>query len=63
MAGSVRKSIFVVPPDAAAEAELDATAEADLAAGRVVPHAEVAKWLESWGTEHELPCPKVPRKR
>ena len=31
---------------------------ADAAAGRVVPHDEVARWLESWGTEDELPPPK-----
>jgi predicted transcriptional regulator len=35
-----------------------AEAEADVAAGRVVPHEEVAKWLKSWGTPDELPCPK-----
>ena len=37
-------------------------AEADLAAGRVVPHAEVVRWLESWGTAGELPCPRPWRK-
>jgi predicted transcriptional regulator len=31
---------------------------ADAAAGRVVPDDEVARWLESWGTEGELPPPK-----
>jgi predicted transcriptional regulator len=31
---------------------------ADAAAGRVIPHDEVARWLESWGTENELPPPK-----
>ena len=35
-----------------------AEAEADVAAGRVVPHDEVVKWLKSWGTPDELPCPK-----
>ncbi len=35
-----------------------AEAEADVAAGRVVPHEEVVKWLKSWGTPNELPCPK-----
>lgn len=30
----------------------------DLKAGRVIPHQEVEKWLESWGSEHELPPPK-----
>lgn len=52
------KSIFDTPPDGAREAELDARAEADIAAGRVVLHAEVVEWLESWGTDKPLPCPK-----
>jgi predicted transcriptional regulator len=39
-------------------ARLDAEAEADIAAGRVVPHEKVVEWLESWGTPNELPCPK-----
>jgi predicted transcriptional regulator len=30
----------------------------DAEAGRVVAHEEVARWLESWGTEDELPPPK-----
>jgi predicted transcriptional regulator len=29
--------------------------------GPGVPHEEVMQWLESWGTDHELPRPK-PRK-
>jgi predicted transcriptional regulator len=48
--------------DQDAEARAIAEAEADLAAGRVVPHEEVVKWLRSWGTADELPCP-VPRPR
>ena len=40
------------------EAVLDAQAEADVDAGRFVPHAEVVQWLESWGTANELPCPE-----
>ena len=35
-----------------------AEAEADIKAGRFVPHEEVVKWLKSWGTPDELPCPK-----
>ncbi len=31
---------------------------ADADAGRVVDHEEVAAWLESWGTERELPAPR-----
>lgn len=32
-------------------------AEADVAAGRIVPHDEVAKWLLTWGTPDEGPPP------
>jgi predicted transcriptional regulator len=46
--------------DEDAEARAIAEAEADVAAGRVVPHDEVVKWLRSWGTPDELPCP-VPK--
>jgi predicted transcriptional regulator len=52
------KSIFDMEPDEAHEARLDAEAMADYAAGRIVPHAEVVKWLESWGKPNELPCPE-----
>jgi predicted transcriptional regulator len=31
---------------------------ADTAAGRVVPDHEIARWLDSWGTENELPPPQ-----
>jgi predicted transcriptional regulator len=40
-----------------------AEAEADVAAGRVVPHEEVVKWLKSWGTPNELPRPFADEKR
>lgn len=43
------------------EAEEDAAiarAQADYAAGRVVSHKAVTKWLLSWGTENPLPPPK-----
>lgn len=29
----------------------------DLDHGRSIPHEEVKVWLESWGTENELPAP------
>jgi predicted transcriptional regulator len=32
-------------------------AEADIAAGRLVPWEDVKRWLESWGTPNELPPP------
>ena len=31
---------------------------ADADAGRLVEHEKVAAWLESWGTDHELPAPR-----
>jgi predicted transcriptional regulator len=45
MAEPELKPIFATPPDAAHEARLDAEAEADFAAGRVVPHERVREWL------------------
>lgn len=43
---------------AEADAAADAEGLADIAAGRVVPHGEVAAWLESWGKADEKPPPK-----
>ena len=54
------KTIFEIDEDAEKRA-ID-EAEADVAAGRLVPHEEVVKWLRSWGTPDELPCP-VPKSR
>jgi len=51
-------SIFDEEEDPETAARLDAEAEADIAAGRVVPHEKVVEWLRSWGTANELPCPK-----
>jgi predicted transcriptional regulator len=39
------------------EAEGIAEARADVAAGRLVDEAEVDAWLDSIGTDHELPVP------
>ena len=49
-------SIFEEIDDALDEARL-AEAEADIAAGRVMPHEEVSKWLLTWGTPDEGPLP------
>jgi predicted transcriptional regulator len=35
----------------------------DAKAGRLVPYEKVRRWLLSWGTDHELPPPKVPQGR
>jgi predicted transcriptional regulator len=42
------------PEEAAASL---ARAEADIAAGRGVPHEEVSKWLKTWGTPEAGPPP------
>ena len=49
------------PFDAEREAKLRAIAEgrADLAAGRVIAHADMVKWLRSWGKPGELPPPST----
>nr|WP_295111149.1 antitoxin [uncultured Caulobacter sp.] len=47
---------FIFETDEEAEAA-DAEGMADIAAGRVVPHEEVAAWLDTWGTPGELPAP------
>jgi len=49
-------SIFDQVDDESAAAA-DSEGLADLAAGRVVPHAEVAAWLETWGAPDEKPAP------
>ena len=53
-------SIFEI--DEEAEAAADAEGLADIAAGRVVPHEEVAAWLNTWGTPDEKPAPATWRK-
>ncbi|KRA69651.1 hypothetical protein ASD89_14765 [Caulobacter sp. Root656] len=44
--------------DDEAEATADARAEADIAAGRVISHEAMKRWLLSWGTPDEGPAPK-----
>ena len=36
----------------------DERADADIAAGRGVPHALVREWLLTWGTPDEKPMPE-----
>jgi hypothetical protein len=45
------------PLDDAIEAQALAQAEADFAAGRILPHESVKAWLRSWGGPDELPKP------
>jgi predicted transcriptional regulator len=44
--------------DDEAEAAADARAEADVAAGRVVSHEAVSRWLKSWADGSPIPTPK-----
>ncbi len=37
-----------LPSDEATEAAADAAAEAEIVAGKGIPHALVREWLESW---------------
>ena len=39
------------------EAAMIAQADASIAAGRIVDEAEVDAWIDSIGTDHELPVP------
>jgi predicted transcriptional regulator len=43
--------------DHEAETAADAEGLADIEAGRVVSHDEVARWLDTWGTPDEAPPP------
>jgi len=52
------KAIFDMEPDAAHEARLDAEAEADYAAGRVVPHERVREWLAKLAKGERVPPPE-----
>jgi predicted transcriptional regulator len=51
MAEMETKSIFDIPLDEAAEAAADAVAEAEIDAGRGVPHERVREWLLKIGAD------------
>lgn len=44
------------PDDELDEGDLEAIA--DIEAGRFISHEAMKRWLESWGTENELPPPE-----
>ncbi len=50
--------LWLFEPDDEIEEQALAEAEADVAAGRVISHEAVKRWLLSWGTPDELPPPK-----
>ena len=45
--------------DDAAEAKADARAEADAAAGRLISHSAVKRWLKSWSRAERTPRPRA----
>jgi len=51
--GTQSPACFDADLDAAEEARLDALADAEIEAGRFVQHADVVKWLQSWGTPNK----------
>jgi len=53
------KSIFDMEPDEAHEARLDAEAEADYAAGRVISHERMMEWLAKLAKGERVPPPTV----
>jgi predicted transcriptional regulator len=52
----------LLPPEGMSEDEwdalADAEADADIAAGRLVPHEKVAEWARRLGTSEETPMPR-----
>ena len=45
--------------DPQAEAEADTRAEGDVAAGRLIGHDAVKRWIASWGSDKPLARPRV----
>ncbi len=57
MAEAEPKSVFDMEPDEAHEAHLDAKAEAEIEAGKGVPHERVREWLVKLGSGKKVPPP------
>jgi predicted transcriptional regulator len=55
MTAPKRHPLEMTPEEEAASL---AEAEADILAGRVVPHEKVAEWLKTWGTPDFKPMPR-----
>lgn len=53
------QSLFQMEPDAEHEARLDAEAEADVAAGRLVSHERVREWLAKLARGEREPPPEA----
>lgn len=48
--------------DLAREARMIAEAEAEIAAGLLIPSSEVNAWIDSLGTPNPLPMPQAPKR-
>jgi hypothetical protein len=59
MAISDAKSVFDTPLDETDEARLDAIADAEIDAGKGVPHARVREWLTKLAKGERLPPPSA----
>jgi len=57
MSGMKIERALCEQPDADAEAAADTRAEADIAAGRIIDHADVSAWLAKWGMPEETSAP------
>jgi len=53
------KSVFDIPMDEAEEARLDAMADAEIDAGKGVPHEKVREWLGKLAKGERLPPPSA----
>jgi predicted transcriptional regulator len=49
--------------DLAWEAGMIAEAEAEIAAGLLIPSSAVNAWIDSLGTDNPLPMPTIPHRR
>lgn len=59
MAETRTRSILDLPLDEADEARLDAEADAEIAAGKGVPHERVRKWLLKLAKGQKVPPPEA----
>jgi hypothetical protein len=59
MTSTTTKSILDLPPDHTAEARLDAQSEAEIDAGKGVPHQRVREWLRKLASGQKLPPPEA----
>jgi predicted transcriptional regulator len=57
MADARIESLFDIPPDDALETAADAAADADIEAGKGVPHEVVREWLARLAKGEKVPPP------